>query len=93
MTYSDPGDVVLDFTMGSGSTGVSCKMTGRSFVGIEKDKDYFTVAKDRIENCVVLVEREDHQLTTQIHKEMKTTPDKKHEKEYYDNLQEKRARC
>lgn len=93
MTYSDPGDVVLDFTMGSGSTGVSCKMTGRKFVGIEKDENYFNVAKDRIDKCVALVEREDHQLTTQIHKEMKTTPDKKHEKEYYDNIQKKETRC
>ena len=37
MTYSNPGDTVLDFTMGSGSCGVSAKLTGRNFVGIEMD--------------------------------------------------------
>ena len=37
MTYSNESDVVLDFTMGSGSTGVSAKLTGRNFIGIEKE--------------------------------------------------------
>ena len=49
-TYTNEGDVVLDSTMGSGTTGVACVKTGRSFIGIEKDKDYFSVAKKRIEN-------------------------------------------
>lgn len=48
-TYSNPGDTVLDFTMGSGSTGVACLNTGRRFIGIEKDKRYFDIAVNRIE--------------------------------------------
>ncbi|HIB1566452.1 TPA: DNA-methyltransferase [Salmonella enterica subsp. enterica serovar Muenchen] len=48
-TYSNPGDTVLDFTMGSGSTGVACINTGRRFIGIEKDKRYFDIAVNRIE--------------------------------------------
>ncbi|EGC4610896.1 site-specific DNA-methyltransferase [Escherichia coli] len=48
-TYSNPGDRVLDFTMGSGSTGVACIRTGRRFTGIEKDDRYFAVAKKRLE--------------------------------------------
>lgn len=46
--FSDPGDTVLDPFMGSGTTGVACKRTGRSFIGIEKDPDYFRVAAERI---------------------------------------------
>ena len=45
------GATVLDFTMGSGSTGVACVNTGRSFIGIEKDDRYFEVAKKRIEDA------------------------------------------
>jgi len=47
-TYTDENDTVLDFTMGSGSTGVACRVTNRDFIGIELDKDYFEIAKDRI---------------------------------------------
>lgn len=47
-TYSNPGDVILDPTMGSGTTGVACSTTGRSFIGIEKDAQYFEVACKRI---------------------------------------------
>jgi site-specific DNA-methyltransferase (adenine-specific) len=47
-TYTNEGDTVLDFTMGSGTTGVACKNLGRKFIGIEKDEEYFNVAKDRI---------------------------------------------
>lgn len=47
-TYSDPGDTVLDFTMGSGSTGVACINTGRRFIGIERDEGYFAIAQRRI---------------------------------------------
>lgn len=49
-TYSNEGDVVLDFTMGSGSTGVACAATGRRFVGIEKDPAYFAIASKRLED-------------------------------------------
>ena len=47
-TYTDEKDTVLDFTMGSGSTGVACKNTGRHFIGIELDKNYFNVAVERV---------------------------------------------
>lgn len=48
-TYTNENDLVLDFTMGSGSTGVACLNTNRRFVGIELDENYFNIAKDRIE--------------------------------------------
>jgi site-specific DNA-methyltransferase (adenine-specific) len=47
-TYSNPNDVVLDNCMGSGTTGVACKNTGRQFIGIEKDPEYFQLAQTRI---------------------------------------------
>lgn len=47
-TYTQEGETVLDFTMGSGSTGVACKNTNRSFIGIELDEKYFEIAKERI---------------------------------------------
>ena len=47
--YSKEGDVVLDPTMGSGSTGVSCKEMNRNFIGIEKDPEIYEVAVNRIE--------------------------------------------
>ena len=48
-TYTIENETVLDFTMGSGSTGVACVNTNRNFIGIELDKDYFNIAKERIE--------------------------------------------
>ena len=48
-TYSNEGNTVVDLTMGSGSTGVACKNTGRNFIGIELDDGYFGIAKERIE--------------------------------------------
>lgn len=48
-TYTNEGDTVLDFCMGSGTTGVACVNTGRNFVGIEKDAEYFKIAKRRID--------------------------------------------
>ncbi len=48
-TYSNEGESVLDFTMGSGSTGVACKNTNRKFIGIEKDENIFKIAKQRLE--------------------------------------------
>jgi site-specific DNA-methyltransferase (adenine-specific) len=50
-TYTNKGETVLDFTMGSGSTGVACVNTDRNFVGIEKDEKYFETAKQRIEEA------------------------------------------
>ena len=47
-TYSNEGNTVLDFTMGSGSTGVACVNTNRNFIGIELDEEYFNIAKNRI---------------------------------------------
>lgn len=49
-TFTNEGDLVLDFAMGSGTTGVACKNLNRGFIGIELDKDYFNMAKKRIEN-------------------------------------------
>ena len=46
-TYSNEGDTVLDFTMGSGSTGVACLETNRNFIGIELDEHYYEIAKER----------------------------------------------
>jgi DNA modification methylase len=47
-SYSNEGDIVLDFTMGSGSTGVACKNTNRKFIGIEKDEEIFKIAYERL---------------------------------------------
>ena len=49
-TYTNEGETILDFTMGSGSTGVACVNTNRNFIGIELDEHYFNVAKQRIES-------------------------------------------
>jgi site-specific DNA-methyltransferase (adenine-specific) len=49
LTYSNEGETVLDNCMGSGSTGVACINTKRNFIGIEKDDNYFEIAKNRIE--------------------------------------------
>ena len=47
-TYTHEGETVLDFAMGSGTTGVACKNLGRDFIGIEIDPEYFAIAKERI---------------------------------------------
>lgn len=49
-TYTNPGDTVLDNTMGSGTTGVACANLNRNFIGIELDSDYFAIAQQRINN-------------------------------------------
>jgi len=48
-TYTNEGETVLDFTMGSFTTAIACLNTKRSFIGIEKDEHYFQVGKDRLE--------------------------------------------
>ena len=50
-TYTNEGDTVLDFTMGSGTTGVAAMLTGRRFIGIELDPGYFAIAQGRIEKA------------------------------------------
>ena len=52
LTYSNEGETVLDNCMGSGSTGVACINTGRNFIGIEKDENYFKIAKNRIADAL-----------------------------------------
>lgn len=47
-TYTNEGETVLDFTMGSGSTGVACRNLNRKFIGVEMDDCYFDIAKERI---------------------------------------------
>ena len=49
-TYTNENEIVLDFTMGSGTTGVACVNTNRKFIGIELDDNYFEIAKNRINN-------------------------------------------
>ena len=86
MTYSNPGETVLDFTMGAGSTGVAAKMTGRNFIGVERDTEYFQVARERINLCEDKVARTDAQLTTQIHGDMRTTPNATFEEQFKERL-------
>jgi site-specific DNA-methyltransferase (adenine-specific) len=50
-TYTNENETVLDFTMGSGSTGVAAKNLNRNFIGIELDEGYFNIAKERIEKA------------------------------------------
>jgi len=47
-TYSNEGDVVVDITMGSGTTGLAAQNTNRNFIGIELDIEYYNVAKNRL---------------------------------------------
>lgn len=47
-TYTNPGDLVLDNCMGSGTTGVACRLTGRRFIGIESNPEFFAIAERRI---------------------------------------------
>ena len=51
-TYTNENEIVLDFTMGSGTTGVACKNLNRSFIGIEMDDKYFEIAKERIYSTI-----------------------------------------
>jgi DNA modification methylase len=54
-TYTNENEFVLDFTMGSGTTGVACKNLNRKFIGIEMDKGYFGIAKKRIEGVINVI--------------------------------------
>ena len=47
-TYTQEGETVLDFTFGSGTTGVACMNTNRKFIGIEMDDTYFDIGSKRI---------------------------------------------
>jgi len=51
-TYSNEGDVILDNTMGSGTTGVACVNTNRNFIGIEMEENYYKIAEQRISSTV-----------------------------------------
>lgn len=53
-TYTNPGQVVLDNTMGSGTTGVACIQLSRRFIGIEQDEGHFGTAQQRIAEAVTI---------------------------------------
>ncbi len=52
-TYTNEGETVIDFTMGSGTTGVACRNLGRRFIGIELDEGYFNIAAERINSVLI----------------------------------------
>lgn len=92
MTYSNPGDTVMDFTMGSGGCGVSAKMTGRNFIGIEQNPEYFKISTTRIneaeENTVT---PENKQLSTQLPEGIQTTPNEKYEQGVLEKIRDPNA--
>ncbi|WP_262371399.1 site-specific DNA-methyltransferase [Pseudomonas synxantha] len=53
-TYTQPGQVVLDNTMGSGTTGVACIQLGRKFIGIEQDREIYVTATERINEAIAI---------------------------------------
>lgn len=57
-TYTNENDLVLDNTMGSGSTGVACVNTNRRFIGIELDKKYYDIAKNRMKEAIEKLKNE-----------------------------------
>ena len=61
-TYTVENETVLDFTMGSGSTGIACLNNNRNFIGIEMDNEIFNTAKNRIDNHVIPDSIEDRKL-------------------------------
>jgi site-specific DNA-methyltransferase (adenine-specific) len=77
MTYSNKNQIVMDFTMGSGSTGVSAIETGRKFIGVEMSKDYFQIAKDRISSAKNNSVDENTKLLTTQNEFMKNDPPSK----------------
>ena len=68
LSSTEPGDVVLDPFFGTGTTGAVAKKLGRNYIGVERDKDYLTVAKKRIS-----------QITSPADESLVTTPSKKKE--------------
>ena len=62
-TYTNEGETVLDFTMGSGTTGVACKNLGRDFIGIELDQGYFDIAQQRINPTTTTTTGDSHAIT------------------------------
>lgn len=64
-TYSNSGEVVLDNCMGSGTTGVAAVMSGRNFIGIEINQEFYDIAKQRIEDAVP-VEEVDHEARNSL---------------------------
>ena len=52
-TYTNEGDLVLDFTIGSGTTAIACINTNRNFIGFELDKEYYEIAKNRINKHII----------------------------------------
>lgn len=56
--YTNESEIVLDNTMGSGTTGVACVNTGRHFIGIEKEEKYFEIAKERIASAGIEKEKQ-----------------------------------
>lgn len=62
-TYTNPGETVLDNTAGSFSTGVACLQTGRNFIGIEKDPEFFAIGKRRMEDADLAAQGLPKQLT------------------------------
>ena len=65
-TYTNENDLVLDNCMGSGSTGIAAKNTGRKFIGIEKDEEYYKIAKNRIESFVRIEGKKDEVNANQL---------------------------
>lgn len=63
-TYTNEGDTVLDFTMGSGTTGIACANTGRKFIGCEIDRKQFIIARARIKKAYEEAAQQHNQLQT-----------------------------
>ena len=70
-TYTNKGDIVLDNTMGSGTTGLACVNTGRDFIGIELDKKYYKIADDRLRQKTLKLDSEKKVNKKSIRKKVK----------------------
>jgi len=68
-TYTNENELVLDFTAGSGTSGVACKNLNRNFIGIELDEKYFNIAKDRIDDGKTIAKQIDElaELTVEFY--------------------------